>query len=119
MPGEDVVSAIRRRLDAELGMTADGFRVALPDYRYRSREFAGVVENEYCPVYLARASGEPRPNADEVADCRWVAWPEFVRAARSDTRDEYSWWCKDQLHRLIDHPRIAAYVRQLQTSPPG
>ncbi|HEX2178466.1 MAG TPA: isopentenyl-diphosphate Delta-isomerase [Actinomycetota bacterium] len=111
MPGEDVESAIRRRLDFELGMTAEDLRVALPDYRYRSPAFEGIVENEYCPVYLARSTGEPKPNPDEVGDYRWVPWPAFVRAASIDRRDEYSWWSRDQVRRLAGHPLIAAYVR--------
>jgi isopentenyl-diphosphate delta-isomerase len=99
-PGEPLVDAVERRLREELGMRARGFRVALPDYRYRSPAFNGVVENEFCPVVLARAVTEPQPDGSEVDAFRWVRWEDFVRAAAADTEDVYSWWCKDQLRLL-------------------
>lgn len=114
MPGEDLEAAIRRRLDFELGMTAADFAVALADYRYRTPAFDGIVENEYCPVYLARSTGEPKPNPAEVEDYRWMPWRDFVRAASTDARNEYSWWSRDQIRRLAGHPLIGAYLRPVQ-----
>jgi isopentenyl-diphosphate delta-isomerase len=99
-PGESMVAAIRRRLAQELGMAARGFEVALPTYRYISPPFNGVVENEFCPVFLARAASEPRPDPSEVDEIAWLAWDDFVSAARADTGDRFSWWCKDQLALL-------------------
>jgi hypothetical protein len=29
-----------------------------------------------------------------------MGWPQFVRAAVTDTADVYSWWCKNQLREL-------------------
>jgi isopentenyl-diphosphate delta-isomerase len=96
-PGESFSAAIERRLDDELGMTAGSIEVVVPDYTYRAPPFRGIVEHEFCPVFVARAEAEPRPNRAEVAEYRWMGWQEFVRAARSDTADVFSWWCKDQL----------------------
>lgn len=110
-PDEPLEAAVRRRLDQELGMTASDIRVALPDYRYRAPAFEGIVENEFCPVYLARAAGDPLPHPAEVEACRWVAWPEFVAAADADRSGPYSWWCKDQVARLRHHPMIGSYSR--------
>lgn len=108
-PDESFEAAIRRRLDDELGMTAGDFEVALPDYQYRSPPFDGIVENELCPVYVARGESEPRPNPSEVEAYRWMSWADFVRAVEADTADTYSWWSRDQLARLKDHSLIAAY----------
>jgi isopentenyl-diphosphate Delta-isomerase len=99
-PGESFEAAIRRRLDQELGMTADGIEVVLPDHVYRAPPFNGIVEHEFCPVFVARARSAPRPNPDEVAEHRWMDWEDFVRAAQADTEDAYSWWCKNQLSRI-------------------
>jgi isopentenyl-diphosphate Delta-isomerase len=99
-PGESFVHAIERRLDHELGMTADGIEVVLAEHVYRAPPFRGIVEHEFCPVYLARTRSEPRPNRAEVAECRWVRWDDFVRAARADTADRFSWWCKNQLKEI-------------------
>jgi isopentenyl-diphosphate delta-isomerase type 1 len=109
-PGESMEDAIRRRLDFELGMSAERIEVVLPAYRYRAPEFDGVVENEFCPVHFALAAAEPAPNPAEVADYRWVEWPEFVAAAESDVDGSYSWWCKDQLKLLKGHPRIPEVI---------
>jgi isopentenyl-diphosphate delta-isomerase len=99
-PGEALVDAIRRRLAYELGMAASGFEVVLPQHRYVAPPFEGIVENEYCPVFVARADSEPRPNPVEVEAFEWVRWADFVAAAQADSDDAYSWWCKNQLREM-------------------
>ncbi len=116
-PGEDLVAAVERRLDHELGMTAGDVQVVLPRYRYRAPAFQGIVEHEFCPVLLARALGTPRPNPDEVGEVRWTPWDRFVRAARADDSDTYSWWCKNQLGELAAHPLLAVYSRGMVGRP--
>ena len=109
-PGEPMAAAIARRLDYELGMSAEGLAVVLPDHSYRAPAFNGIVENEFCPVYVARATSAPRPNPLEVDAVAWTPWDAFVRAAEADTADRYSWWCKNQLRQLKGHPLIDAYA---------
>jgi isopentenyl-diphosphate delta-isomerase type 1 len=106
-PGESMEEAISRRLQYELGMTADRLEVVLPAYRYVAPPYEGVVENEYCPVYLARAASDPRPNPEEVEAFEWMPWQEFVARARGDAENTYSWWCRDQLGALITDPAAA------------
>jgi isopentenyl-diphosphate delta-isomerase type 1 len=110
-PGESIQDAIARRLQYELGMTAERLEVLLPDYRYLAPAFEGVVENEFCPVYLARATSEPKPNPEEVEDFEWVPWNDFVVLAREDAGNTYSWWCKDQLGSLITDPHATEIIR--------
>ena len=98
-PGESFAEAIERRLAQELGMTADDFDVVLADHVYRAPPFRGIVEHEFCPVFVARARSRVRPNPDEVAEHRWMRWENFVRAAQADTGDAFSWWCKNQLRQ--------------------
>ena len=99
-PGESFVAAIARRLDHELGMTADDIEVVLPHHIYRAPPFRGIVEHELCPVFVARARGRPRPNPAEVAEHQWVRWEHFTRAAAADAGDRFSWWCKNQLREI-------------------
>ena len=82
-PGESFPDAIARRIDYELGMTVRDIEVVLPDHLYRAPAYNGIVEHEFCPVFVARGSGVARPNAIEVGACAWLAWDEFVR--RADT----------------------------------
>jgi isopentenyl-diphosphate delta-isomerase len=83
-------------------MAAQGFKLILPDYRYKTPSFNGIIENEICPVYFARTNGQPNPNPEEVADFKWLAWPEYVKQLEADQTDEFSWWSKDQLKQLKD-----------------
>lgn len=110
MPDETIEAAIARRLDYELGMTANGVKCIVPKYIYQTPPYRGIIEHEYCPIFIARAIAEPKPNPLEVDDYVWQPWREFVEAALADTEDVYSWWCKDQLSYLVDHPLVEQYA---------
>ena len=90
-------------------MTVSDARVVLPRHIYRAPPYRGIVEYEFCPVYVARAASEPAPNPLEVGACAWTEWEVFVRAAETDATDTYSWWCKNQLRYLKHHPLISEY----------
>lgn len=112
-PGEPLPEAINRRLAYELGLKATDIQVALPEYRYKTPLFKGVIENEFCPVHLAFTDAEPElHHEEEVAEWRWMKWSEFVREAEADTNNSWSWWCKDQLKQLKDHPLLHAYLNR-------
>jgi isopentenyl-diphosphate Delta-isomerase len=112
-PDEAVVDAIKRRLEYELGMQATDFQVVLPNYRYKTPPFKGIIENEICPVHTARAASLPKPNPNEVEAIRWMTWSDFVKAAKADTADVYSYWCKDQLQQLENDPVILKYSKMI------
>lgn len=67
-PGEDPKDAVLRRAHYELGVDVGRLELVLPSFRYRAVDPSGIVENELCPVYTARALGPLRPNPLEVAD---------------------------------------------------
>jgi isopentenyl-diphosphate delta-isomerase len=81
-PGEDVADAATRRLREELGLVPRTLDVVLPGFAYRAVMADGTVENEVCPVLRATVDGDPDPDPTEVAEWRWVNWPEFVQIAR-------------------------------------
>lgn len=95
-PGEDVVQAIVRRAERELGLAITDVRIALPDFRYRAVDASGIVENEICPVYTARAVGELAPADDEVAEWAWVN-PSELHAAVTGAPFAFSPWLGWQL----------------------
>ncbi len=81
-PGEDVGAAVVRRVGEELGLQVELVRPLLPDYRYTARDAGGIVENEVCPVYLARATTlAPEPDPAEVMEHRWISWAALRSAA--------------------------------------
>lgn len=110
-PDEDMIDAIKRRLDQELGMTAQDFQLLVPEYIYKTPTFKGVIEHEYCPIYVARAASEVKPNPEEVENYKWMSWGKYVAAAEADKIDEWSWWCKDQLKQLKDHSLIRKFAK--------
>ena len=84
-PGEPVVDAVRRRGAFELGLELGEVTPVLPDFRYRATDASGLVENEICPVVVARlASGSVvRPNRDEVMDHTWVPMADLLSTVES------------------------------------
>ena len=91
----------------------------MPDHLYRAPPFAGIVEYEFCPVFVARQASFPQPNPIEVGACAWIDWEEFVHRALEDTHDVYSWWCKNQLRELVGNPLVDRYSRPLNAARSG
>jgi isopentenyl-diphosphate delta-isomerase len=82
-PDEELAVAVRRRLDTELGLAVSELALVLPDFRYEAVAADGIRENEFCPVFVARAAGDPTPDPAEVAEWRWVDWAAFCEVAES------------------------------------
>jgi len=100
LPGEPLTHAVRRRLHHELGLAAvDGLTLVLPGFRYRATMADGIVENELCPVFIARTGDAPRPRADEVDDVEWVPWDRFAESVLHGGRD-IAPWCRLQVAEL-------------------
>lgn len=99
-PGESFEDAIKRRSQYEIGLDVSDIEIKLPNYRYTTPPYNGIIENEFCPVFFAKTKTEPSPNPDEVSAYKWLAWEEFIQEAESDETDVWSWWCKDQLKQL-------------------
>jgi isopentenyl-diphosphate Delta-isomerase len=98
-PGEDLHEAVRRRLADELGLAVGEIRLVLPGFRYRAVMANGFVENEMCPVFVARADDEPAPNPAEVDGTQWLPWAPFSTEVLSGER-AISPWCRLQVGEL-------------------
>lgn len=100
LPGEPLIDAVRRRLARELGLVdVDPITLVLPRFRYRATMADGIVENELCPVLVARTETSPQPRADEVDAVAWVPWNRFARSVLQENRD-ISPWCRIQVDAL-------------------
>ena len=97
-PGEAMADAVARRVREELGVEITDLRCVLPDFRYVAIAADGVVENEVCPVFSARAVGPVRADRDEIMDYTWVPWQQLRAAA------EFGWaispWAAEQVPLL-------------------
>lgn len=99
-PQERLENAIRRRATFELGIdTLRDIRVVLPNYRYTTPPYNGIIENEFCPVFVACVTADPQPNPDEVASWMWVDWAAYIHMLRH-TPEKMSYWAKDQYQQL-------------------
>lgn len=107
-PGESHVAAVRRRAGFELGLMLGDVVVALPDFRYRA-EYHGLVENELCPVFLARTDDQPVRCVDEVEDLAWWSWARFAAAQAADAA-AFSPWCRAQAPLLQAGSLLNGYV---------
>ncbi|WFF42636.1 isopentenyl-diphosphate Delta-isomerase [Salinicola endophyticus] len=98
LPGEALEAAVARRGHFELGVTLTEIVLLDSEFRYRARDDSGVVENEYCPVFRARASSPLAPNPDEVMAWQWVSAEDLI-AAQAATPCVFSPWMVAQLGR--------------------
>lgn len=101
-PGEPVEEAIRRRAKDEMGI--EGLReitCVLPRYRYTTPPYNGIIENEFCPVYVAYVSADVQRNPDEVETYQWLDWKDYATMLFDGTSD-MSYWAKDQYLQLKD-----------------
>lgn len=102
-PGEDFRDAITRRAQQELGAEVTEIRAVLPDFRYRAIDASGVVENEICPVYVARIVGDLQPSPAEVEEWAWIA-PSNLQEAVVLAPFAFSPWLAEQLAEIAEHP---------------
>ena len=115
-PGESMEDAVRRRVGQELGLGLTDLVLLLPRFRYRA-EMSGLVENEMCPVFVARTDHPVRPDPTEVAEARWEPWAEF-RAGVLDGSRPISSWCLEQVSELPADP-LAAPAGSARELPPA
>jgi len=102
MPGEQIEAAIYRRADYELGITSlNGLTCILSKYIYQTPPYNGIIEHEFCPVYIAFTDQTPDPNDQEVEACRWISWDEYRGLLEADQAgDSMSYWAKDQFSHI-------------------
>ncbi|HEX9153195.1 MAG TPA: isopentenyl-diphosphate Delta-isomerase [Candidatus Saccharimonadales bacterium] len=112
-PGETIEDAIRRRAEYELGIeNLSDIACVLPDYCYTSPPYNGIIENEFCPVYVAYASAEVQPNIEEVEAYLWLDWGEYVQML-NDKDMNTSYWAQDQYPRLKDRQPFMALMPEI------
>jgi isopentenyl-diphosphate delta-isomerase len=104
-PGERTISAARRRLHEELGVTTAlsfGFFA-----RYRTELDNGMQENEFVYVYFGRLKSEPRPDPAEIADVAFLSCDEISRRIKQDP-SAFTFWFKHYFHdHSADIERLA------------
>lgn len=100
-PGEPLEQAVARRVVEELGVEITAIECLAPDFAYQATDAAGILENEFCPVFRAELSDPDalRPEPDEVMAWVW-ARPDEVATAVAAAPYTFSPWAVGQLRQL-------------------
>ncbi len=108
--GETMAEATRRRLDEELGLTADLEHLFTFSYHARYGDLGS--EREVCRVYAGSSNKRPRPNPLEIGDIRWVT-PADLDAELAATPERFTPWF------VLEWPRVRPLAAErLGTKPP-
>lgn len=89
--GEELSSAVRRRLSQELGI--EGVECQeIGSFVYYAPFGNGLSEYEYDHVFLGEYDGPIAPDAGEIEDVRWVDAAELGRELREDPERFCAWF---------------------------
>ncbi len=107
--GEIVGEAVHRRLEQELGMTAELQYVY--KFQYQADFGQAGAEHELCHVYVGKATSPVQANRSEIDDWRWVT-PTQLSAAIDAEPQRYTPWFKQEWKCLTgEHSAVLAELR--------
>lgn len=95
--GEKMEEAIHRRLEQELGMTANLEFVYKFSYQADFGELG--AEHELCWVYVGRATSDVHANVSEISEWRWIS-PAALDAEMNANPEHFTPWFKLEWERL-------------------
>ncbi len=101
-PGEDVLSAARRRLMEEMGFTCEVEEVF--SVIYKADVGNGLTEYEYDHVLIGNWEGEPNPNPEEVCEWEWKNLDE-IKEDMEKNPEKYAPWFR------IIFPKVVEYIK--------
>ena len=98
--GEDMPTAVARRLQQELGYTPDQVDPRFVyKFEYQARFGELGSEHELCWVYIAHTDSEPVINTTEIDAWRWISG-EDLDAELSAEAEQFTPWFKMEWARL-------------------
>ena len=116
-PGERTVTAARRRLNEELGVSSDlmfGFFS-----RYRTELDNGMHENEFVYVYFGPLVSSPRPDPAEVSDVELLSVEEISRRLERQPNSFTVWFRHYFKNHRADIARLAKTTIRNAGRPSG
>jgi isopentenyl-diphosphate delta-isomerase len=100
LPGEEITSALRRKLAQEMGFACDLSHAF--SFTYRAELDNGLTEHELDHVYTGYFDGTPSPNPEEVCDWRFIPMKE-LKADVHNRPSAYTPWFRMLLDRVAVH----------------
>jgi len=89
--GENLTSAVHRRLPEEMGFDTELFHVHEMSYRVEFEN--GITENEYDHVYIGFYQGQPHINPVEVNSYKWISRSNLLQDMDRHP-EKYTFWFK-------------------------
>ena len=99
--GENSIDAGKRRLQEEMGFTADLSHTT--SFIYKAPFDNGLTEHEFDHILIGNYNLDPEINEDEVASWKWMSL-EAVKKDIKDSPEDYSAWFKiifDKFYKYI------------------
>lgn len=97
-PEEAVEEAAVRRLNEEMGFVCK-LKKAF-HFIYKAKLDGGLIEHEFDHVFIGNYNGEIHPNANEVADYRWLDI-QTIQQELEHSSEKYTVWFKIALERAL------------------
>ncbi|MFV2073454.1 MAG: isopentenyl-diphosphate Delta-isomerase [Thermoanaerobaculales bacterium] len=107
--GETMEVATGRRLAQELGMT--GRFHHLFTFQYQAPYLDIGSEHEVCWVFAGVSKEPPRPNANEIADVRWIAADDLDREFEAQPEVFTPWFA-------LEWPRVKTGAQEILAGTP-
>jgi len=99
-PGEDSLSAANRRLNEEMGMSADLKEVF--SFTYKQELENGLTEHEFDHVFIGFSNELPKPNPDEVMSYKYISTIDLIKDVELNP-ENYTVWFKLIFERVVEH----------------
>ncbi|MDV7139440.1 isopentenyl-diphosphate Delta-isomerase [Maribacter sp. TH_r10] len=98
--GETNIEAGKRRLQEEMGFTAE--LRELFSFIYKAPFDNGLTEHELDHVMMGSYNGNPEINPEEVADFKWMM-PSDIQKDIAEHPERYTVWFKIIFEKFFDH----------------
>ncbi len=97
--GEELVDAVNRRLEEEMGIACDTSWIY--SFIYKADLGEGLFEHELDHVFFGTFSGEPKLNVTEVADWKYISIDELKKDIAAHP-SQYTPWFKIILNEVLE-----------------
>lgn len=97
-PGEETISASKRRLFEEMGLSCELDEIF--SFKYRTQFENGLTEHEYDHVYVGFSDEKPTVNPDEADEWKWVK-VDWLQKDMDKHPERYAYWMKECFDRVV------------------
>lgn len=93
-PGEEVITAAKHRLEAEMRLSCPLNEIG--SFVYRAEVGQGLIEHEYDHILVGYCENAPAINSAEALDWRWSSLAVLQREV-GDHPEQYTFWLRSIL----------------------